>query len=1061
MASFKVVDMKEILREELYMTIIDETDDIDEIDECMDGIEVYMSECSMMELDSYYINGINEEDMDGAFLPKNIYCMAIGVAMVERYGLSDSQYTEWASKQKPEVAYNLYKIIGEERNNLKRRAEADQNIEKKRQREDYIEQDRTLKSAMEKLALKSQILEVNSEGEYCVLNSQIRISSEVMCVVALRDAIDDSMERVYEVLVNRLFNSCESPIECNAKLRSILNDTQESLLIKIKREVSDNDRLFKEIDDFATEYIEFAHACSEYISNIMHEKFMQGFSFFEDELEDVITRESLEIPYNGRFSTIGFGLGGLLKGMVKTTILNKIDSAIVNSRRASQYKREKQDAMESFVTFGNELFYGKASLDLYGDLIDHSVEYLQREIEKRILKNIQITELDISLKNMLDVLSRQLTGDKLRALSLELLTKYPFEEYTYVFLLDNYSNMSNILLPISEKLGIVGYVANWENTWNISTTESERSYLDVKKEKDAYEKEELFRSITCLEKKSVIDKLRFRVLMKMLINNSYYNDNYVGHYKFDFEDEDYDIPRFLDKRAYILYKSDNIIVYDSGIYFSDGQINLSFNECKEFLTVSSEKCRMAVRYYSKKTEEIDFTTNFRDELSFVTTAINIALDKIVKVERYYSRKQRNPKTIMGLCISCDSFAKARIEGAIFTNSICTKCGGKNTMVQVFTEEHYYEMCDSINEGLDESLISDEKEILELLQETLGTLAVDNDFSLERANAFNELYNSYEKCMKATIIRKICLDLMGKNKIVGKYDYEWTDLRSRGILENEGNLGQFVLYADDGIIITDKRIYLWSQAGENSYSFDDVIEIVPVKDAYVKEFTGAVVIYKKFRRDKTSFICNDYVSTDKNNFVKVFTYLNIALGWFDLAMEIENNRLFMGGEKNAPLLFCKSRDRFSYEFDSSTLFYVPKCEACDESIKKNHYYVAYIDDKQKVTEDTTLKYLRQYAPFDFKEYIKNLGEEDILYQAFEGVKSSKAISEKEGSEREVVRDIADRDESVINLIESHIRSEMDKEEKTAIEKQHKFCTYCGGKLVREAKFCNYCGKKCMG
>lgn len=310
-----------------------------------------------------------------------------------------------------------------------------------------------------------------------------------------------------------------------------------------------------------------------------------------------------------------------------------------------------------------------------------------------------------------------------------------------------------------------------------------------------------------------------------------------------------------------------------------------------------------------------------------------------------------------------------------------------------------------------------KKIADSYRQEHADMVIDK-FAMDFRKLFTYLYEMEEEAAPYS------KDITYLNEFRNHYDYEVYESipeESRKYLEQTTEKGQYILFVDSDVILTDRNVYI---AG-NVFRLYDIKEILNnnytiesdeagINDDWVEHDKRYLIVFRNGKIDNLRFKNIDDLG-------KVWHPLNYTLKTLhncDSEYEFLKEKVF----------FCECCNSFNVTVSEGMLGKKYRCANCGNKSKKK--ILVGENDENEIDQNAVLNFISQNH-MDLK-YEKNTlrKENTIVICEYCGRQISPSVK-------------------FCNFCGKPV--------KESIESNHKFCVYCGKEILREAKFCNFCGK----
>lgn len=407
----------------------------------IDSVKETMNSWNFEDLEEFYEQGLRD---NCTFLSNEIWSIAVGYALIMRYGLEDNEYVEWAKKQKTEFAFELLNLIGVEDESLKLK------IEKQREKSTKIENNKEKYTYFSSLLKKyHQFIKISTNTtEWCLFGKYFLINDNTIFAGKVYSCLELAEKFAIETFDNELENCCTDYVSCIENLETVLNDALHAFWSKVKRTLK-NEKVSEEIISNIKQLF-FENVKSLYVKKgfdeeyfKMYQELKNQFNDFNDEYQDKLSR---------RFYGGGVGISGAIKGSIGADILSGLNYVVSNvgtTGKATIAKRK-------FEQCANEFYLGKDSINVYHGSLKDDFSILYQII------NHEIFDDQISLQSEFNNIYYELekyrlifSAKEINELASLVIQTFPFNQLTYKFLQEVYVNAYCFLHNFAKKIGII------------------------------------------------------------------------------------------------------------------------------------------------------------------------------------------------------------------------------------------------------------------------------------------------------------------------------------------------------------------------------------------------------------------------------------------------------------------------------------------------------------------------------------------------------------------------------------------------------------------------------
>lgn len=858
---------------------------VEEIDEDEDGLRILTKSYDKMlnsldyeRLDDYYEQGLSEENI----MDDDADILTVGYALITKYRLSYEDYYKWASTQERRYLVILYNLIG-----------VKPPVEKRN--DNSCKSDSTIVDALvDDVAKLTKVLSVSDGAtKWPILGENLVIPEEELSIVELRDEISNIDYQSIALFENEFDRSCT---DCNSALTNVETSMAFAInaeLVKckkllVKRSINDETiqvivERFKKVSDVSE------------VSTLLQEALEAGIkelkkaaSMAED---DYVRRSDTE------FIGGGFGIKGALAGMLTANVMG----AVYDSFNTSHYKGDLERMTKKFKASMDKQFVGAEAKDKYIETLLDIFESLKCICIEEIYKERKINDdlLD-SYIGRLEKCERSIAGDKYRSIVVDLLCAFPYDKRIYEYINEKFicidKELETIARTLDIKYDVNGALIKITKSKDIKNNPSKYknlSYIEINEilaEESKKQKEEYFEKTENKTEYSFNISLRKNV--KAIIHGTDYSDRSVNDYAYNLMDDRVTnvISKQDNKAQYVLYLSDHIMLTDTTLYIDIDSESITAIDIKDieeivvgenFYLGGGYRVCLSRKDGSVKQIELGIDENDVLEYSFIFDVINLSLDPLVDKSRVRMHK-KSYVSGAGSIAFCEKCGIQRIiteTTGILNNHRCGKCHSDVSALSRILLNVIHDKCDvdlesEIKRLAESGLFEDENE----LASTYEIKEFENKKDVDFENKVLEAYKAQIDIQKGKLdyqsvaqYRAILKRFFSKYKskyVVNKYDYEVPSEVTEYIADKE-KLGQFVIYSDDEICITDFNVYIRAERGYNEIPIIDLLEIIPVETGIKQKFRGYLYSHKN---DKYEMAYSSHVISN----IEVIWWLNIAL-----------------------------------------------------------------------------------------------------------------------------------------------------------------------------------------
>lgn len=516
--------------------------------------------------------------------------------------------------------------------------------------------------------------------------------------------------------------------------------------------------------------------------------------------------------------------------------------------------------------------------------------------------------------------------------------------------------------------------------------------------------------------------IAFRKNFKLLLDGRIIGNLIIN--KYDYEIHNQDIIMWLEGQKpagqYILYASYYVIITDFKILLRDKDgrlIEFMINEVAEILLVSTNVVgdvpRLYIRLIDKGESIIRINEQHLSEYLLVIELINRSLAPLIwnKSALYYSEAQKllrkNSEKII-FCTKCKKISYVDYKGSVLKDSyFCRNCGNENKEKNFIIENKPYKLFNGnfqkrIAELSSESYFKPEDDIIK--KYNLKEYSIDDESSersrfLEKAKGYvismeGEL--DYQSAIiYRTLFKGFIKQYLDNEQTIEDYDYKLTDssILLQTLLKTN-QIGQYVLFGSEKIVITDFYIYLHGYSRDYVYSLKDIVEIIPIRGVSNSNYRGVCI----HRTDEKFIIVEDASLSDLS---KLLDCINIvleeSLKYRESLKKIRAKRNYYyytyANEKDEAYVYCPDCKTWTTRSKSGNV-----CNECKMSVSKGYL-------KERNSEIDAQK--NNFKAI-FEEKIEKKIQAEIIEDASNqglvelGMKLHEAREEKEKTKREEKR-----------------------------------------------------------
>lgn len=296
--------------------------------------------------------------------------------------------------------------------------------------------------------------------------------------------------------------------------------------------------------------------------------------------------------------------------------------------------------------------------------------------------------------------------------------------------------------------------------------------------------------------------------------------------------------------------------------------------------------------------------------------------------------------------------------------------------------------------------------------------VVDKFAMDFINLFTYLYEIEENMRNIKEIKYL-------NEFRNHYDYEIYEClpeECRKYLDQMEEKGQYILWADNDVILTERHIYI---AG-NAFSLYDI-----------KEVLDGTTIQEDEADSYEDWIDTDirYLIVFRNGEIKTLRFEDISLGFGNVWHPMNYTLKTLHNCDSAYVFlkekfsFCECCNSFNITVSEGLLGKKYRCNNCGNKSKKK-ILIGY-NHENKINQNEVAKFI-----------LKN--NMDLKYENSVQIKENSIVL-CEHCGKQISENV-----KFCNFCGQPVNSGSIKQEK-------RFCVYCGKEISAQSKFCNFCGK----
>lgn len=439
--------------------------------------------------------------------------------------------------------------------------------------------------------------------------------------------------------------------------------------------------------------------------------------------------------------------------------------------------------------------------------------------------------------------------------------------------------------------------------------------------------------------------VEFRKCFKKMLPLSEYASNGVCKYEYS-NDVSAKLFRLMEDEEpigqYILYNSENIIITDFIVYIrnNDGLFERIYVDyIVEILLVTTchieEDTWILVREFDGTNRDIHISKKQIKEVSFLIMMINVIIENLIpgKVRFFKEANRSNQKEVI-YCEKCKKISNMRVnESGVLRHISCGNCHAESKYIRKIIKEKRMDSILNALESTGKVDISDEDSIVkkynvkeyEIQDTTKGDTEELVLLVKEYITKMNGALNYETSVIYRAAFRWILEEFADKNQIIDKYDFcvQSETLLAQTLLKKEDIIGQYILYDENGIIVTDFNVYICTSRGVCIYELTDLIEILPMQEYYGSNFKGIIIHNKK---GKFEYIEDSALKQTSY----ILDLINMVLELVDDYNGKKYERFYYRyrNEKDAAYIYCMSCHKWGVEkIEAGTIFNSKYCSNC--------------------------------------------------------------------------------------------------------------------------------------
>lgn len=438
------------------------------------------------------------------------------------------------------------------------------------------------------------------------------------------------------------------------------------------------------------------------------------------------------------------------------------------------------------------------------------------------------------------------------------------------------------------------------------------------------------------------------------------------------------------KGQYILYFSSAIAITDYYVFVWDAEkkrTKIALKDICEIVFVESNihnfgfpETKMCIRLLENKYVLVTINKSNLSEYQFVCDLINLSLERLIPkgcVQYYQDLNKPNQKKLV-FCEKCGEITGTKVDTTKFLKPIyCKKCNASSKFLDEFIKDkNLSEIQSEIDIKLEDlkekGCFKDEEQLAQL--HTFGDIIIEKgNKKLIDAEMVKSIRNNYSEAdlteiLQIRVLLRLALEIYGnKHTIVNQYDYQLDSPILATFFEGVSQKGQYILYSENGIIITDQKIYIETEKGNYEFTIGDIIEILPLAPVFYSECSG-ICLKLTDRTEKM------YFDAEFKKYLYLVALINIVLEIRDTFTNISEKRWYANPytEEKKRILYCGNCRKWSYiEREQNTILDDSRCERCKSSLHFSNvksYVICFLEDIQlkrnkiKANIDDTLESL---------------------------------------------------------------------------------------------------------
>ena len=897
---------KKLLKDSLSADIKDLEEDEDSLRILTKTYDKMLNGLDYERLDDYYEQGLYDDNISD----DDADVLTVGYALITKYRLSYEDFYKWASAQERRYLVVLYNLIGVKPPVEKR------NTENVKIESSVVESLVADISGLEKVLLLSDV-----PSKWSILEKNIIIPEEELNIVQLRGEISDIDYQSIALFENEFARSCT---DCN----SALTNVETSMAFAVNAELVKCKKLLakKNIDEEIIKVIEKRYKEMSDVSDVSD--MLQ--EVLENGIKELKKAASMaEADYDRRSDTEfiggGFGIKGSLAGMLTANVMG----AVYDSFNTSHYKGDLERMTKKFKAAMDKQFVGVEARDKYIETLLDIFESLKQICVEEIYKDRRTNydKLDLYISK-LEKCEKAITVDKYRSIVVDLLCSFPYDKGIYEYINKKFAGVNKELETISKTLDVkFDSNSSFEKNTKIKDVRKNPSryknlsYIEINEllaEESKKQKEEYFEKTE--NKDEYAFNMSFRKNVKAIIQGTEYSDRLVNDYAYNLVDDRVTdvISKQENKAQYVLYLSEYIMLTDTTLYISIDSKEPTVIRIKDTAEIVvgenfylGGRYRACLCFKNGDLNQVELGVESDEsvqEYAFIFDVINIALDPLSDKSRVrmHRKSYAAGSGNIAFCENCGIQRIINDSTGIFNNFKCGKCYFDVSALSRIIRNKIHDKCDidlekEIDRLAKSGLFEDENELASKHEIKEFESKKDVEFDNRVLGAYKGQIDikkgalDYKSAAQYRAILKKFFSSFDNKCVVNKYDYEVLGEVTEYLVTKE-KIGQYIIYSDDEVAITDFNVYIRDEQGYVEIPLFDLIEIIPVEKGIKSDFVGYICAHKNGRYEKK------YSSCMVSNY-EVIWQLNAALAEI---YSIRNKKTYMQ-------YFDKYRDKRDDEY----------------------------------------------------------------------------------------------------------------------------------------------------